>query len=68
MVWLWSLRPGDEHPVRKGWYLMDFEGKRGEPLWYKPPSRFGVLLRAGALRVYIAMMVIAVLCVIFLES
>lgn len=33
-VWI-----GDEHPTRKGWFLADELGRRGEPMWYRPPSR-----------------------------
>lgn len=32
-------RVGDEHRKLRGWYLTDRVGKRGEPLWYKPPHR-----------------------------
>ena len=30
---------GDEHPTRKGWFLVEELGARGEPMWYRPPSR-----------------------------
>lgn len=32
-----TLKPGDEHPTRKGWYLTDME-RDGVPQWYRPPS------------------------------
>jgi hypothetical protein len=45
------LRAGDEHPVRKGWYLTDRLDRFGNQLWYKPPGpisrwirRIGIIL------------------------
>ncbi len=37
LVWLWKLKPGDEHPTRKGWFLQSELGNGLEPLWYRPP-------------------------------
>lgn len=36
-VWI-----GDEHPTRKGWFLVEEPGPRGEPMWYRPPSRLSL--------------------------
>lgn len=40
-VWI-----GDEHPTRKGWFLADELGRRGEPMWYKPPHRLSLVAKA----------------------
>lgn len=44
---------GDEHPTRKGWYLMDGMGPRGEPMWFRPPHRLWRWLRPALLTVYL---------------
>lgn len=60
------LRVGDEHPIRKGWYLTDKIGRKGEVLWYKPPSTFSKWVRRVALATYFGLMAIGIGSVIFL--
>lgn len=55
------LRVGDEHPIRKGWYLTDKLGKRGEPLWYQPPSPASKWVRRIALILFGLMMAAGIL-------
>lgn len=43
---------GDEHPTRKGWFLVEELGARGEPMWYRPPSRFSVWMRRVSWAIY----------------
>lgn len=60
------LRVGDEHPIRKGWYLTDKVGRQGEPLWYQPPSTFSKWVRRSAWVIYLGLMAIGIGSVIFL--
>jgi len=55
------LRVGDEHPIRKGWYLTDKVGRKGEVLWYKPPSTFSKWVRRMAWVIYLGLMAFAVI-------
>jgi hypothetical protein len=50
------LRPGDEHPVRKGWYYTGRWNTGGQALWYRPPMPFWkrFLLLAAAAAVLMA--------------
>lgn len=45
---------GDEHPTRKGWFLVEELGPRGEPMWYRPPSRFSVWIRRVLFAVWLS--------------
>lgn len=54
------LRVGDEHPVRKGWYLTDKIGRRGEPLWFKPPGPISRWIKRLGVIGYVVLMVFGV--------
>lgn len=64
-AWLYiaqnKLSPGDQHPIRKGWYLTNRVGNDGVPLWYKPPSRVSVWTRRIALGLWIGMMALGLI-------
>lgn len=64
LIGLYKLKPGDEHPTRKGWFLTDQLGPRQEPLWYKPPSKLGVIIRRAAMALYVLMIGGAVLATV----
>lgn len=55
------LRVGDEHPIRKGWYLTDQVDRHGNRLWYKPPSTFSRWVRRVALVLFCLMMAAGIL-------
>jgi len=61
---------GDEHPTRKGWFLVEEPGPRGEPMWYRPPSRFSRAIRfvGQAAGLVLIGMVIAGMIIGFLTS
>lgn len=55
------FRVGDEHPTQKGWFFTDKVGRRGEPLWYRPPgfvSRWVRRIAAAIIVVTVAGLVI----------
>lgn len=53
LVWLWRLRPGDEHPTRKGWRLQSELGDGLEPLWFKAPHPVWKVLRPALMALYV---------------
>ena len=55
------LRVGDEHPTRKGWYLTDKVSRKGEALWYKPPSAPSKWIRRVALALFALLMALGIL-------
>lgn len=54
------LRVGDEHPIRKGWFLTDKVGRHGEPLWYKPPGPVSRWIRRIGVIGYLALMALGI--------
>lgn len=44
-----GLKPGDEHPTRKGWYLTGERGPDQEPLWREGRGSLGSKFRWGVL-------------------
>ena len=57
------LRAGDEHPIRKGWYLTDKLDRKGNALWYKPPGTISKWIRRIGIGVYLGLMGIGMLAV-----
>lgn len=68
MVARLGLRPGDEHPTRKGWYLWTDLGKRGEPLWFRPPSPVWKWVHRICIGVWLALMALGVGFALFIEQ
>ena len=54
------MRPGDEHPVNRGWYFTGRKNRRGEWLWYKPPGPISRWIKRIALVIYILLMAMGV--------
>lgn len=46
-------RVGDENRVKRGWFLTDRVGKRGEPLWYRPPGKVSKWIRRIGIAAYV---------------
>ena len=59
------MRPGDEHPTRKGWFLTERLDRRGNPLWYKPPARYWRWLRPALLVVWLAFILVGLIATQF---
>ena len=57
---------GDEHPTRKGWFLVEQIGRRGEPLWYRPPSRFSVWVKRITTILYFGIIAMGFFAAIYL--
>lgn len=60
MVWIWGLKPGDEHPTRRGWFLRNELGEGFEPLWFRPPHRVWKWIRPVAFVVYGGLMALGI--------
>lgn len=58
-------RVGDEHPTERGWYFTDKVDRRGNPLWYRPPSGVSRWVRRVALTLFLLMMAGAIVSVFF---
>lgn len=63
-----NLRPGDEHPTRKGWYLTDKIGSDNVPLWYKPPHPFWRWFRIGLFTLWAGAILFAIVVTILFEA
>lgn len=57
-------RVGDEHRERRGWFLTDKVGKRGEALWYRPPGLISKWIRRIGLAVYLSLVVFGIVIAI----
>jgi hypothetical protein len=40
-----GFKVGEEHPLHKGWFYTGKFDRKGEPLWYRPPSAFFRFIR-----------------------
>jgi hypothetical protein len=64
MVWLWKLRPGDEHPTRKGWVLQNELGEGLEPLWFKPPHPVWKVVRPVLFALWIGAILVGIVATV----
>jgi hypothetical protein len=53
-------RVGDENREKRGWYLTDKIGKRGEALWYRPPGLISKWIRRIGLTVYASIFIFGI--------
>lgn len=61
------MRPGDEHPVNKGWFYTGRFNRKGDALWYKPPGPISRWIRRIALAIYLALMALGIFAAFVIE-
>lgn len=61
-------RVGDENREKRGWYLTDRIGKRGEQLWYRPPGLISKWIGRLGWIVYLSLMAFGILVTLLFAS
>lgn len=67
-VALHDVPVGGEHPTRKGWFLKQEIGSRGEPLWEKPPHPAWKWIHRACMGIWLSLMALGIFCAAFIEQ